>query len=365
MAHPVRSALAGAARLLVPFAAGLGFYALHLPLAWLLGPLLATAAMTLSGHSMPVSTKARRVGQIVIGISIGLHVTGAVIVSILPWIPVMIGAALLSIVIAAILSVVYARLARIDAVSAYYAMLPGGLSEMANVGLSEGARPEPITIGQTLRVSLVVLTLPPLIFAFGIDGNELTANASIVPWWTIPILIAIGALGVTLTRRLGIDNSWMTGSLIAVGLVSALGWPAGQIIPMVLWVAQFLIGINIGARFEREQIVRLPRVALYGAVMVLTMTACSALIAAVLALSSGVDFATLALAVAPGGIAEMAATAQALHLSLVLITGFHLTRALIVNGFAKRLRLLLEGTGILSRFGAVLERMFGPDESRK
>lgn len=350
---------------MVPLAAGLGFYLLHLPLAWLLGPLLATAAMTLSGHSMPVSTKARRVGQIVIGISIGLHVTAAVIVSIFPWIPVMIAAALLSVAIAGILSVLYARLARIDAVSAYYAMLPGGLSEMANVGLSEGARPEPITIGQTLRVSLVVLTLPPLIFAFGIDGNELTANAAIVEWWTIPILIVAGGLGVMLTRRLGIDNSWMTGSLIAVGLISALGWPSGQIIPQVLWMAQFLIGINIGARFEREQILRLPRVALYGVVMVLVMTACSAMIAGILALSTRVDFATLALAVAPGGVAEMAVTAQALHLSLVLITGFHLTRALIVNGFAKSLRRFLEGMGIFSKFAALLDRLFGSDHSRK
>lgn len=348
MTRPAAAIGAGAFKLAFALVAGWLFYTLHVPLAWLLGPLLASAAIGLSGRSMPVSTRARRLGQIIIGMSIGLHVTASVVRGILPWVPVMIGWALLSILASALLSTWYARLARIDAKSAYYALLPGGLAEMANIGLGEGAKPEPITISQTLRVSLVVLIVPPAISALGIDGGFAADSPGLINWVELPFLIAVGTIGVFTIRATGIKNAWMTGSLIAVGLASATGWVSGHIIPAVLWVAQFLIGIAIGARFQRDQFASLPRVVFFGAVMVMAMTSLSAACATVLAHASGVDISTLALALAPGGIAEMASTAQAMHLSLVLITGFHLVRALIVNGFASHLRQLLVRLAVLN-----------------
>jgi len=48
------------------------------------------------------------------------------------------------------------------------------------------------------------------------------------------------------------------------------------------------------------------------------------------AASAGVHPGTMVLATSPGGIAEMALTARALHLGVPIVTAFHVTRMLVV-----------------------------------
>jgi hypothetical protein len=56
----------------------------------------------------------------------------------------------------------------------------------------------------------------------------------------------------------------------------------------------------------------------------------SAGFAALLAWASGLAFATLVLATAPGGIAEMCITAKVLQLGVPLVTAAHVTRVLVL-----------------------------------
>lgn len=141
--------------LAVAACAGAVFGYLGLPLAWVLGPLLVSAALTMSGLDVFAPVQARRLGQMIVGISVGLHVTAEIAQSLVAWLPVMLVATVLSIAIAAFLSVGLSRFGRIDGVTSYYATLPGGLAEMANVGAAEGARAEPIALAQAIRVAVV------------------------------------------------------------------------------------------------------------------------------------------------------------------------------------------------------------------
>jgi uncharacterized membrane protein AbrB (regulator of aidB expression) len=56
----------------------------------------------------------------------------------------------------------------------------------------------------------------------------------------------------------------------------------------------------------------------------------------------GGGLAAGALGTSPGGTTEMAVTAQTLHLSVGLVTAFHVVRAFVVNGFATRFYALFE-----------------------
>ena len=56
----------------------------------------------------------------------------------------------------------------------------------------------------------------------------------------------------------------------------------------------------------------------------------SALFALAVAGATGLHPATLVLATAPGGIAEMAVTAQVLDLGVPVVTAFHVTRVILL-----------------------------------
>ena len=74
-----RPALRLAGTLVLATAAALAARALHVPLPWMLGPLLATALCGVAGVPLRASNRLRNGGQWVIGIALGLYFTPAVL----------------------------------------------------------------------------------------------------------------------------------------------------------------------------------------------------------------------------------------------------------------------------------------------
>ncbi len=317
---------------------GYAAHAAHVPLAWILGPLIATAVAAMCGLKVFAPLAGRRFGQVLVGTSIGLNITAPVFLLIVVWLPVMILTALVGITLAAVVSVPFAAVAGIDQKTAYYSMMPGGLSEMANLGAAAGARSEPIAISQALRVAILVIVLPPLIVALDIHGSaDDVAMIAILPPPDILAVLVMAVAGVAVARLVRLNNPWMIGALTGAGMAAATGLYHGRLPQPLYWFGQFMIGISIGARFKREIVSRLPRVCLASSLFVLILAALLFGYAAIVTGASNLDLASATLGSSPGGLAEMAITAQTLHLSVGLVTGFHIIRAFAVNGFANRL----------------------------
>ena len=81
--------------------------------------------------------------------------------------------------------------------------------------------------------------------------------------------------------------------------------------------------------------------------------------AAALSRLSGLDLASAALGASPGGFAEMAITAQTLHLSVGLVTAFHVVRAFLVNAVVEHVRLRLARMGLFTATARIF-RLPGP-----
>lgn len=328
---------------------------LHVPLAWILGPLVITAICSIAGFPVFAPVGGRRLGQIAIGSSIGLNITAAVALLMLIWLPVMVVTAIIAVLIAAVVSVPFASASRIDRKSAYYAMMPGGLSEMANLGAATGAHPEPIAVTQALRVALLVLILPPLIVALDIHGTDVALQSMpVLGVGETIVVVLIGGAGVALARLLRLNNPWMIGALVTVGAATASGLIVGRLPLPLFWLGQFLIGISVGTRFKRDIVLKLPRVFLIGVLFIVLLAALLFGYAALLSWLTALDLASATLGASPGGFAEMAITAQTLHLSVGLVTGFHAIRALVVNGFSTHMYVWLERLGVFNFIQRVL-----------
>ena len=333
--------------------AGHGAQLANVPLAWILGPLIVTAIAAMSGFSVFAPLAGRRLGQVLVGASIGLNITAPVLWLIITWLPVMIVTSLIAITLGAVVSVPFAALSRTDRKTAYFSMMPGGLSEMANLGTAAGAQGEPIAVAQALRVGLLVCVLPPLIIALDIHGTiDEMAHVSTLPLQDTAFVLMMGLAGVGLARLARLNNPWMIGALTGAGAAAATGLFFGRLPLPLYWFGQFMIGISIGARFKRDIVLRLPRVVLASTIFILTLAALLFGYAAIVSTWSGLDLASATLGASPGGLAEMAITAQTLHLSVGLVTGFHVVRAFLVNAFASQLLTLFERVGLF----AALER---------
>ena len=104
-----------------------------MPLPFVLGPLIATAGLGLTGWPVVGARRLRPGAQFVIGSAIGdpIH-PRAVVLKLVMLLPLIIGAALMSMVVCAAASAFLIVAAGLDRKTAFFATAPAGASEMAN-----------------------------------------------------------------------------------------------------------------------------------------------------------------------------------------------------------------------------------------
>ena len=312
-------------------AAGATFSWLRLPLPWMLGPLAAMAICNLAGAGLRALRGGREVGQIVIGTALGLYFTPAVAREIASYWHVLLLAGAFAVVLGALSGWILGRLAGVDGTTAFFASVPGGAADMTILGERYGARPDRVALGQSLRILAVVIVVPFALTYSGAHGNDLYQSAAgPLAWDKLVLLLGIGAVAALAVNVTRIPNAFMFGPLgVAIGLtVSELHFSS---VPTGLSnAAQVLLGCALGSRFQRRSLESTPRFLGGVLVSVAVAMAVAAAFAALLALASGAPLATLVLATAPGGMAEMCITAKVLQLGVPLVTAAHVTRVLVL-----------------------------------
>lgn len=314
--------------------AGLLAQQAHWPLPWMIGPLLAIALSRVAGLPLHSPRGGRQVGQWAIGTALGLYFTPQVVGQLARHAPLILGIALCTVAIGVLSAVLLQRLAGLDRATAFFAALPGGASEMAVLAERQAARVDRVAAAHALRVVLVVTVLPFVLMHWAGDlrGADLYRGAgAVVDWARLPVVLAVSLLGGSCLLALRVANAWVLGPLAAVGGLAALGYPLSALPAWVVNGGQLLIGVALGSRFSREFFAAAPR--FLGAVVVCGLLGLlfAGALSAGLAAWSALPLATLLLAAAPGGVAEMSITAQVLQLGVPLVTACHVTRVVILT----------------------------------
>jgi uncharacterized protein len=317
--------------LLVGLAAGYFCALAHFPLPWLIGPLLACASCNVAGAGLVAPVVSRNAGQWVIGTALGLYFTAETLAHLarFGW-PLLLGM-VYAVALGALFGWALHRFGGIDPATAFFAGAIGGASEMALQGERNGAAVETIAAVHTIRVMLVVLTIPFIYQLLQLHGHDrYIPGIVVVDYRGMVWLVAATCAGAVLLKALNSPNAWMIGPLLVTIGLTATGHIPTALPAWLVNAGQLLIGIALGTRFAPGFFSRAPRVvAVVGASTVLGIAA-SAGFGYLLAASAGIAPATMILATSPGGVAEMSLTAKQLQLGVPIVTSFHILRLLLM-----------------------------------
>jgi len=161
---------------------------LGVPLAWVIGPMLLSMAVSLSGRRTFASLKARKCGQMIIGAAIGLNLTFASIQSLWIWMPAAIVLNVSGLFIALFLGRLLSKALDTNQATSFFSLVPGGLSEMANIASTAGGHDEIVAIIQALRVALAVCIMPPLVVHLGLTGDFISTAP--LGWISRPVCMS-------------------------------------------------------------------------------------------------------------------------------------------------------------------------------
>ncbi len=304
---------------------------LHLPLPWMIGPLLVTAISKLRGARTQSHVAFRSMGQWVIGTSLGLYFTEEVLHIVLDNTVAIVLGMLFALFLGSAGALALRRWGEVDFKTAWFASAIGGASEMANLAERNNARIDRVASAHSLRVLLVVVTIPFVYKFLGLHGLTVNTTAAIpFSYSGFFQMVVITCAFSFAFGKLRIPNPWVLGPLFIMTVLTSNHIELSVIPPEVQHAGQMFIGWSLGDKFGPDFFRRAPKY-LGVVALVCVGSLCLALVfCALLTLISDIPLATLYLANSPGGIAEMTITAKVLQLGPPVVTAFHVSRMVFV-----------------------------------
>ena len=202
---------------------------------------------------------------------------------------------------------------------------------MATLGERFGARSDHVAVAHSLRMLLVVAIVPAAFTLSGVHGSDTHAmGPSVFDAQGFLILMGATLAAGFVLERFAVPNAFVLGPLAVTVPLTAFDVALSSVPTVVSNAAQLLLGCALGARFDRSFLVGAPRFVAGVTVSVLFSIVLAAVFGIALAFATGENPATIVLALAPGGIAEMAITAKVLQLGVPLVTACHVLRLVVL-----------------------------------
>jgi hypothetical protein len=154
----------------------------------------------------------------------------------------------------------------------------------------------------------------------------------------VPLDVAVLALWLgagfglgEISERLRLQNGYLLTPIFLGAALTLSGYRLSAVPQWMIDSAQLMFGLVLGARYERAFFARYRLFIPFALLNSLFVLIASVAVAALLAWVFDLPIATMIIATAPGGLAEMTMTAQALGVSVPLVVAFHLFRVVMVN----------------------------------
>ncbi|MBK1634933.1 AbrB family transcriptional regulator [Rhodovulum adriaticum] len=318
---------------------GLVAHRIGFPLPWMLGAMVFAAGVRLADRPVAIPVQTRQIGQVLVAASVGLSFTPEAVAAMGSMLGAMLASAALTVVIGFVVAAALMRLARVDVITAVLSSIPMGPVESAVLAQTHGVAPGPVVFAQTLRITALVIVIPPTIVALDGTVRDPVAVLARTEWnlHGAALLALAGIGGALVARRLRIANPFFVGALGGAALAAALSLPITAFPYPVLVLAQVFLGVWLGAVFDRDLLRRARGFVPAAVVSSLLLTVLCAGMGLGLAGLSGQPGPVMVLATAPGSVTEMALTAKILQEGLALVTAFHLVRIFVIIPNAGRI----------------------------
>jgi membrane protein AbrB duplication len=326
--------LVRAGLVVLAFFIGWGLSLIGMPIPWMLGGIFVSLAMKIAGiQGVSWPRRWRNYGLIVVGYGIGRYVTPSVLDQMLQQIPGIVGATIVAVATALIISVFMAKYEHMDLHSTIMGIMPGGFTQMTAMS-DEDCRVDTnvVTVLQSLRLITIVVTVPFLVINF--LGAQVTQTATSLAvtkgvsfWPILPLAAIVGFI----MEKLKISTPYLMGPIFVTAALSLYMGLLNTSPNWLLSLAQLSIGIYVGTGLEPKKVKKLMLILPNVFLGIFVMLAVSIGVAYLLSYFYGFSLITAFLAMAPGGLGEMCLVGMSLEENVAIILTYQMFRFLFLN----------------------------------
>ncbi|MGF7013515.1 AbrB family transcriptional regulator [Ornithinibacillus bavariensis] len=313
------------------------FSLLHIPVPWLLGPMLVMViCKNVMKWNLTWPSELRDSGMIIVGYTIGLSMTSAALKEMAEQLPSMLLLTILLMLWCSGIAFLVSKVSKIDFQSALLGSIPGGLTQVIMLAEeTKGINLAVVTITQVLRLMIIVISMPLLVMLpifSNVSGDQVSTTTvdsvgmfpNIVFFALVCIVFAIGG------NKIHFPTAYLLGPIIGTALLQLTGVAGPHLPAAVVDLAQLMIGSHVGLMLQTDQIVKKGWTFTLAIGSGILLMVGSILLSILLTVLHDVSHATALLSLAPGGMDQMGIIAHEINADLSMVSGYQLFRTFFI-----------------------------------
>ena len=305
---------------------------LSLPLAWFLGPMIATSIGALMGLSIRIPRIILSSILVFLGLYIGNYIDKSLFAQIHEWAFTSLIMFIYIILSIFIVSIYLQKFSKYEKKTSIFSAAPGALGPLMILAEDQKTDLSHVATSHLIRLIIIVTIFPFFVNTYydaeiGKLAQEIVKKQNI---FHLFILITISMIFIFVFDKLKMPAALLSGTLVASGLLQITGVASYQISPEIVDFCLLILGSSVGCRFADKTFNEVAKNALHSFVATFLLVFLGVIAAITASLIIEKNFFTLLLSYCPGGIYEVAVIAIFFNLDPEFVSFHHIIRLLMI-----------------------------------
>ncbi len=319
-----------------------------IPLAWMLGPMVATSLFALKGFQVLMPKLALSSILIILGLHIGNYIDQNLLTQMVNWIWTTVIMFFYIVVSILIVSKYLQKFSGYKEKTSIFSAAPGALGPLLILAEYEKSDLSQVATAHLIRL-IIIITLFPFIIVtlYPAEALELEKfDYMSQNHWELVLLIIASLIFIFFFDKAKIPAALLSGTLVASGFLQILDIASYKLPDASINFCLLILGASVGCRFANKSFKEVANNSFHGLVATILLVLLGLVAAYIATFFVDTNFFSLILSFCPGGIYEVAVIAIAFDLEPDFVAFHHIIRLLFILFIVPIILRLLEKTKI-------------------
>ena len=321
---------------------------LNIPLAWMIGPMIATSLIALKGVQVMMPKLALSSILIILGLHIGNYIDQNLINQMINWIWTTIIMFFYIIVSILIVSKYLQKFSDYKEKTSIFSAAPGALGPLMILAEYEKSDLSQVATAHLIRLIIIITLFPFIIVSlYPADAIELEKfDYMSQNHWELILLILVSIVFIFFFDKAKVPAALLSGTLVASGILQIFDIASYKLPDASINFCLLILGASVGCRFANKTFKEVANNSFHGLVATILLVLLGLIAAYIATFFVDNNFLSLILSFCPGGIYEVAVIAIAFDLEPDFVAFHHIIRLLFILFVVPVILRLIEKTKI-------------------
>ena len=303
-----------------------------IPLAWMIGPMIATSLIALKGFQIIMPRLALSSILIILGLHIGNYIDQSLLSQMVNWIWTTIIMFFYIVISILIVSKYLQKFSDYNEKTSIFSAAPGALGPLMILAEYEKSDLSQVATAHLIRLIIIITLFPFIIVSlYPSEALELEKfDYMSQNHWELIILIIVSLVFIFFFDKFKVPAALLSGTLVASGVLQISDIASYKLPDASINFCLLILGASVGCRFANKTFKEVANNSFHGLVATILLVLLGLIAAYVATFFVDNNFLSLILSFCPGGIYEVAVIAIAFDLEPDFVAFHHIIRLLFI-----------------------------------